>query len=297
MDHINHSRFPIPPDQRESHHISFEQETLEILYGSFFSNANVLERFRALQIYAYHSQVTSLYTFFMDIGFALHDTISTDEGAYRLSSPSGKTVVIYGTHKEPIDEILDLPCTMNFATHDQVVFLYPATTFIRKQSLLLQKSIVPSLLHHFELNGLGMITMISALDALGSQSELSLKCRWIGDRHCLRLQLPALRCAETPTAMNTLKTTSWHLHCAEPNLVIVKKTSIHASNPPSTFTVAPYMEEIMLCWYISDEGLDSDHAPETTDKVLILPPYSCRNADTRGRTPPTSRLVELELID
>ncbi|KAK7019808.1 hypothetical protein VNI00_017897 [Paramarasmius palmivorus] len=116
--------------------------------------------------------------------------------------------------------------------------------------------------------------------------------------------------------MFALKATSWHLHCAEPNLVIVNKTSIQASNPTATFTVAPYIEKIMLRWFESVKELGGgDIGSEPPDKVgleypshsvicspylvklRILPPYFIRKVDAPDTPAYTASSIAESSID
>ncbi|KAK7049904.1 hypothetical protein VNI00_005334 [Paramarasmius palmivorus] len=142
---------------------------------------------------------------------------STMSGVFRFKK-DGNRVCIVGTRTEPTEIILTFHSTlfMNVATAEQIISLYPKTSFVDKQALIL-KELSPAtqaILQTFENAGWTTLAVISGEQALHPDDELSLQTRWVGDSHTWIVAgsgSPKL----AGDSYQPLEAISWHISCAD----------------------------------------------------------------------------------
>ncbi|KAK7037371.1 hypothetical protein VNI00_011121 [Paramarasmius palmivorus] len=112
---------------------------------------------------------------------------STISGVFCFTKKD-QSIYVVGTRTEPFEVILSFHSTlfMNIATADQFVSLYPKTSFVDQQALILKdlSPLTRSAIETFESDGWSTFNMSSAIRSLDPGDELSHRTRWVGDDHC-----------------------------------------------------------------------------------------------------------------
>ncbi|EEB91118.1 hypothetical protein MPER_10578, partial [Moniliophthora perniciosa FA553] len=140
---------------------------------------------------------------------------TTIAGVFNFRNSMGNVIQLVATKVEAIEVILGFHSTlvMNIATAHEVISLYPNMSFIQFKSLYLldtsQQKVAEAKMK-YEQRGWETTTMISAVDALNPNSEISLKTRWIGDKHCWIIKMIPIE-GVLPTCYDNFKVTSWCL--------------------------------------------------------------------------------------
>ncbi|KAK7044047.1 hypothetical protein VNI00_007762 [Paramarasmius palmivorus] len=140
----------------------------------------------------------------------------TIAGVFNFENDDHRRIQIVATRHEPIEAILGFYSTlvMNVATATQIISLYPSTSFVRRWALYLKPyswAVVRARMK-YELRGWRPWDLVTAEQAVALDSELSIKTRWIGDRHCWVVDLPPMATYNPPAgSYRSLMTTSWNL--------------------------------------------------------------------------------------
>ncbi|KAK7019815.1 hypothetical protein VNI00_017904 [Paramarasmius palmivorus] len=162
--------------------------------------------------------------------------------AFVFDRLDGKRIQLVGTKTEPIHAILGFYSTlvMNVATSNDLISLYPNTSFVQHAALYVQ-DITPPIQDARKRNeerGWVPISMVSARTSLESKDELSFKTRWVGDQHCWVFPLPPLaELAGQPDAYRTLSVTSWLLHSPAPGTLRVVFNRLDSDVMRSQFVI------------------------------------------------------------
>ncbi|KAK7019417.1 hypothetical protein VNI00_018072 [Paramarasmius palmivorus] len=210
----------------------------------------------------------------------------------------GRKIQLIGTKTEPIQVVLGFYSTliMNFATANEIISLYPITSFVDHSALYL-RDITPPLdvaKKRYEEMGWGSMTMVSARTSLDSDDELSFKTRWVGDRHCWVVPLPPLpELDEQPDGYKMLRVASWLLHSPAPNVLQMVRNRLDADAMRGQFAIVWKEDEALWTYncfrnmegrfrwvtaasegFLAVDGMDGD-AQESDDLDLDRAEWAC----------------------
>ncbi|KAK7038682.1 hypothetical protein VNI00_010566 [Paramarasmius palmivorus] len=143
---------------------------------------------------------------------------STVSGVFNFKKDSN-VICIVGTRTGALEIILSFHSTlfMNLATANQIISLYPMSSFVRKEALVLQDLTPTTLgvLQTFEAEGWRTTTTLSGEQALSTVEELSFQTRYPGDHHTWTIDMEPTVSPDTNRHYRALRVSSWHLTCPD----------------------------------------------------------------------------------
>ncbi|KAK7021063.1 hypothetical protein VNI00_017552 [Paramarasmius palmivorus] len=180
-------------------------------------------------------------------------------GIYTFQNSNGVSVELTRTLNEPIDAILALRSTldMNFATHNEIISLYPRSSFVEKDAFYVNEPEAFSVTtaEQYTAQGWTFTAMISAVTALDPDHELSFKTRYVGDRHCwiVRFEEPIqsdtpARSSKTTIFNDLLFVTSWHTYCPTPYSTQLIRNQASCAFPPHTLVITWEAEKALWAY-------------------------------------------------
>ncbi|KAK7027389.1 hypothetical protein VNI00_015225 [Paramarasmius palmivorus] len=180
-------------------------------------------------------------------------------GIYTFQNSIGVTVELTRTLNEPIDAVLAQRSTldMNFATHNEIVSLYPRSSFIEKKAFYMNErdTLSGTTDDQYIIQGWTFATMISAVTALDTDHELSFKTRYVGDRHCwiVRFEQPVQSdtpgtTSETSMFNDLLFLSSWHTYCPTPSSTQLIRNQASCGFPPHSLVITWEAEKALWAY-------------------------------------------------
>ncbi|KAK7023594.1 hypothetical protein VNI00_016633 [Paramarasmius palmivorus] len=167
---------------------------------------------------------------------------------YTFRRTDGTTVEIIRTVNEAIDAVLALRTTldMNFATHNEIISLYPRSSFVEKNAYYVNDppDTPDASMIQFSTQGWTFATMVSAVTALDPRNELSFKTRHVGDRHCWIVRFDEYLAAPA-NFISILFISSWHIYSPTPNSVRLIRNQACCEFPPHSLVVTWEVEKAL----------------------------------------------------